>query len=754
LPWLTCSLVFNDPTSSLSVILSDNIYQTISETMNDPGLHEPIATHAKQMESKYEDSSTEKVDEGEEVKSFFLPARWWYASTAFPLIAGTFGPMANTFSICALVQSWRVEIPPGGTEAHGIEIKDPKWCANWILFLKQWILISCRLLAVNAVSLILAIMANLSLLLNMARRVSFSIAQPITILGFWSASILLIALIAVASHDFHAPGVKDQALTQAYYYAIFAAGLYQVISYLMCVTVWGAYHGHYSREFKLTVSQRTLMLQTISFMAYLLVGAAIYSHIEGWTFLDAIYWADFTCLTVGIGDYAPSTHLGRGLLFPYAIGGIVSLGLVVGSIRSMVLDRGKTKLHARMTEKTRKSVLKRIIETDKKLVKPRVRGIGQSTITTLSLDPSSSRMSEMERRRAEFDAMRAVQELAATKQKWISLGISGGVFVFLWVIGALVFYKAEKNQNWTYFGGLYFAYTSLLTIGYGDFRPYSNSGKPFFVFWTLLAVPALTILISNMGDTVVKVIKDFTIYLGEITVLPSDEGGLNDRLKYGLYKITGGKVGNEVGDKNSPDIGDKPPGVVNMPSQNHQRGPKQDDVESARHVADNLENEEKRAEKNARNRGDKIAEDEHHYRHLLISEMKKMYSFVNAEPAKKFTYDEWAYYLRLLGEDERDQRYHRRAPVKANRRNDESKADGSRFSSSEDDEENESGNEDDAPVNPFAKDKDDIKEWSWLGNRSPLMGGKDEAEWILEELFAVLERHLKKQTGAPQVDLC
>ena len=95
--------------------------------MNDPGLHEPIASGAEQVKNKYEDSASETMDEEEEVQSFLQPARWWYASTAFPLLAGTFGPMANTFSICALVQYWRVEIPPGGTEAHGTDIKDPKW---------------------------------------------------------------------------------------------------------------------------------------------------------------------------------------------------------------------------------------------------------------------------------------------------------------------------------------------------------------------------------------------------------------------------------------------------------------------------------------------------------------------------------------------------------------------------------------------------------------------------------------------------
>lgn len=106
----------------------------------------------------------------------------------------------------------------------------------------------------------------------------------------------------------------------------------------------------------------------------------------------------------------------------------------------------------------------------------------------------------------------------------------------------MVFYAAEKNQQWSYFQSLYFAYTSLLTIGYGDFQPISNSGKPFFVFWSLLAVPTLTILISDMGETVVKAIKEATIWLGEITVLPNEQEGMKDRLRHGVYKMTLGKV--------------------------------------------------------------------------------------------------------------------------------------------------------------------------------------------------------------------
>ena len=57
-----------------------------------------------------------------------LVRRWWMMSTGFPLLAGTFGPLANLFSVCALVQTWRVQISPDGNERDGQRVPDPHWC--------------------------------------------------------------------------------------------------------------------------------------------------------------------------------------------------------------------------------------------------------------------------------------------------------------------------------------------------------------------------------------------------------------------------------------------------------------------------------------------------------------------------------------------------------------------------------------------------------------------------------------------------
>ncbi|KAF2839153.1 voltage-gated potassium channel [Patellaria atrata CBS 101060] len=668
-------------------------------TTTDPGVDATIENAAKDVEKNPHDDH-DKYQEEEE-RAFMNPSRWWFASTACPLIAGTFGPMANAFSICALVQSWRTYIPPGGTEAHGEPIKDPGWFRLH------------RLLAINSISLVCAISANVALLLNMARRLRFAIAQSITILGFFLASFLLIALVLVASTTLRLLPASEHALGQAYYYAIIAAGLYFIIASLMILTVVGSYLGHYEKEFRLTVSQRTLMIQTMGFVTYMLLGSLIFSFVEGWSFLNAVYWADFTLLTVGIGGtFVPRTHTGRSLLFPFAIGGIVMVGLVVGSVRSLVLDRGREKMQARMMEKRREKTVKSIDEH---------RGIVKMGMWT-KMEFTTKGLTETKRREQEFQIMRAVQTKAENRRRWVALMLSGVAALLLWFLGALVFQHAEKNQQWTYFVSLYFSYTSLLTIGYGDYEVMSNSGKPFFVFWTLLAVPTLTILISNMGDTVVKSFKDFSIWIGSLTVLP-DETGARSALKAGMSRLTKGRAFSKQlsdsmkksAEQRDRDTNGHPGGEDRM----------QEDLFADR-LAKHVESEELKAAREAHKEGDPVLRDVHFYHFVLAKELRQLLEDVSASPPKQYTYQEWAYYLKLIGHDEADKQHHRPPPKVPDPPQDRDIHEMGMIDKED------SGSE------------QGVHGWSWLGTRSPLMGNKLETEWILERIAEVLETELKK----------
>lgn len=87
------------------------------------------------------------------------------------------------------------------------------------------------------------------------------------------------------------------------------------------------------------------MLQTIVFSAYLALGAAIFSSIENWTFVDALYWADYTLLTIGLGSDFPVKHTaGRKLPIPFAAVGILIVDLIVSSVRALVIQRARARI--------------------------------------------------------------------------------------------------------------------------------------------------------------------------------------------------------------------------------------------------------------------------------------------------------------------------------------------------------------------------------------------------------------------------
>ena len=672
-------------------------------------------------------------------------------------IQGTFGPIGSAFSICALAPRWRVTVGPDQSEDNGDTVPDPPW-----------------LIGINALSLVLALTANVALLFNMARRLDFSIAQPITIVGWYVAAFLLIGLIVAASHapSMQLPPEANPALTGAFYYAVMAAGIYIVVASLMAVTAWGAYRGRYSKTFQLTNSQRTLMLQTIAYLVYMLGGAAVYAHIEDWLFLNGVWWANYTLLTIGIGDFQVVTNLGKGLLFPYAILGIVVLGLLVGSIRSLVLERGKEKLTARLVEKKRERVLRKMSESDDEI---------KASKFSKPVKIGADGQSEGARRMNEFQLMRKIQWHADVRRKWVSLSISIFAWLVLWFVGAAVFYVAERDlQGMTYFEAVYFTYTSLLTIGYGDYTLLSNSGKAAFVFWSLLAVPTLTILISNMGDTVIKGIRDLTIWLGAFTVLPGDES-VRDKLKVTAKRATSGKNGRQSGKSNMEDAkasvedakasmdekkqgsdendepSEEPPGGIFFANQNRdvekgheKKQPQHTPSTATTRASDRLggafEREELDEAKDAGAHGDRLTQDTHLYHYLLMKEIRKVMKDVGEDPPKKYGYADWAYFMRLLGEDERDPRFHRKPPMSPPTSPPTTTEPGSGGSARpaeahEGSAEGASGDREDDTAQSAAPSTG----WSWVGEKSPLMGADTEPEWVLERLSERLEGQLRAE---------
>jgi len=103
-----------------------------------------------------------------------------------------------------------------------------------------------------------------------------------------------------------------------------------------------------------------------------IIGIAVYHNIEGWTYLEALYFLTATFTTVGYGDITPKTELGR-LLTVFIIWIGVSIGFFlifnIAAYRETTFDRhimDRFKIFRTLTSDESSSTDKKIKEIKKK----------------------------------------------------------------------------------------------------------------------------------------------------------------------------------------------------------------------------------------------------------------------------------------------------------------------------------------------------------------------------------------------------
>ena len=65
----------------------------------------------------------------------------------------------------------------------------------------------------------------------------------------------------------------------------------------------------------------------------LLLGTLVYHWLEGWSYLDALYFCVISLATIGYGDFTPTTPIARAFTIIYVINGIVILLALFDRIR-------------------------------------------------------------------------------------------------------------------------------------------------------------------------------------------------------------------------------------------------------------------------------------------------------------------------------------------------------------------------------------------------------------------------------------
>lgn len=647
------------------------------------------------------------------------PEDWWFASTAIPLLAATIGPLANVLSVASIIGSWRETYDPDfpGDQDAATGYQDPPWE-----------------IAINAVSLACGVVGNLFLLFNFTRAVRYIVALPCTIVMWYLATGMLIGVLATMVEQ-EAPG-EDGLWSQAFWYAVMAAALYMVAAMLLMVNMLGYFLGHYTQHFELTDEQRNLILQTMAFFIWLAGGAGVFARVNDWSYSNSLYFCDVTILTVGFGDYASNNNVGRGLVFPYSVFGIIMLGLVITSISKFTTQLGHSKIMHKRIELSRVRTVERAnrssaefpestnstagmrqrrslqgsqrpsisapfdpqpvrtstIAFSKDLEQgndsdephsPRSNHSGfkrtMSMLSTISEGhrakprfrrpgPKRSKILILKEERDRFNAMRRIQDDNKKFKKYFALSMSIIAFGVLWCVGAVVFWRAEsETQQLSYFEALYFCYVSLLTIGYGDLSPKSNAGKPFFVVWSLIAVPTMTILVSDLGETVIASYKRGTFKVADWSIMPKQGGWArfldrHPRLRALLEQYqTNRRIEKGFGVGPDPDELGGPPATI-----------------------------EKLATESL---------DEHDMAKRLALAIRKTADDLKSGNKRRYTYEEWVEFTRLI-----------------------------RFTKYE----------------HCAEDRKGLIEWDWIGENSPMMADQHECEWVLDRLCESLNRYMHK----------
>lgn len=242
----------------------------------------------------------------------------------------------------------------------------------------------------------------------------------------------------------------------------------------------------------------------------------------------------------------------------------------------------------------------------------------------------------------------------------------------------------------SYFEALYFCYVSLLTIGYGDLSPRSNAGKPFFVVWSLVAVPTMTILISDMGDTVISAINRGTFTLADWTVMPkagvwADFLNSHPKLRDWLERKTKDREARKRLEHGFE--------LQNPDEESSIRGPSLP-VIGGSEGGDTLENLA----------SEKPNVTEHDLARKLALAIKKTAQDLHSPHPKRYSYEEWVEFTRLI-----------------------------RFSKFTEE------------VVEEAEEGEGLVEWDWIGEDSPMLAEVSESEWVLDRLCESLNRYTKRQ---------
>ncbi|KIR71224.1 potassium channel protein [Cryptococcus deuterogattii CA1014] len=351
-----------------------------------------------------------------------------------PLISAILAPFSTLMDIPALSQRWYSQ--------NGVTQPDPK-----------------ASLALSGVGLGLNVIANILLVMRFSSKAPFWVNHSTKwSLYCWLGKTVVAAVNLIVFGILTRNDASYQYL-EGFWCAIVSFIGSTIISFTLLFHYFLAFGHSKSDNWDVRSQGRRFMLSVTAFIAILGVQSLVFSRIEHWEYVGGIYMSVQTALTIGYGDYVPTTTAGKVLIFPFSVLTISQLGNEIALIISFISQRAEER------RKKWRLRFERAIHRQANSMRPKA-GLMEEMALVYKINSREELMTQL------YDLV------------WSAISL-----IVFWVLGAAAFSQIE---GWSYGNAMYMVMVLSLTIGFGDYAPVQPAGKVVFIVYALMAVPIVT----------------------------------------------------------------------------------------------------------------------------------------------------------------------------------------------------------------------------------------------------------------------
>lgn len=192
-------------------------------------------------------------------------------------------------------------------------------------------------------------------------------------------------------------------------------------------------------------SQFYFLINFTALVLTIVIGALVFSSLEGWTYRQGVYFSVVTLTTIGYGNRVPTTNAGKLFLIFYGLFGLGLVGLVLTEFGAAFVNV----IHA---------------------------------LHQTYFPPDR-------------------QQRHRKSHEWIINHLTQAVIVVavvvFWMFGSLIYWLTEP---WTFLDSVYFSFQTLATIGYGDFTPTTAPSLAFSMFYVFTGLGLFSAFISTLWN--------------------------------------------------------------------------------------------------------------------------------------------------------------------------------------------------------------------------------------------------------------